>query len=151
MLGMLEAFNGRDFDTLGTFIAEDMKRHCAATPDLVVENRQQFLDFLRQELVAVPDARIEVNFLIVQDNLGAGHMVYKGTQTGQMGPFPPTGKTFELPFIGIQRIEDGAIKEMWVEWDNLSILTQLGHFPPPGPENGGTADEGKQEVDPSPS
>ncbi len=32
---------------------------------------------------------------------------------------------------GIFRLEDGKIAEMWVTWDNLSALMQLGHFPPP--------------------
>jgi hypothetical protein len=36
-----------------------------------------------------------------------------------------------LPFIGILRIEDGKVVEIWVEWDNLNTLSQLGHFPPP--------------------
>jgi predicted ester cyclase len=49
-----------------------------------------------------------------------------------MGPFPPSGKPLEIPFLGILRIEDGKIAEIWVEWDNLSALTKLGHLPPPG-------------------
>jgi predicted ester cyclase len=48
-----------------------------------------------------------------------------------MGPFPPGGKRVELPFMAILRIEDDKIAEMWVEWDNVSILTQLGHLPDP--------------------
>ena len=35
-------------------------------------------------------------------------------------------------FLGILRFEERKIAEMWVEWDNLNILTQLGHFPLPG-------------------
>ena len=54
-----------------------------------------------------------------------------GTQTGPMGPFPASGNKLELPFMGILRIEDDKIAEMWVEWDNLNALTQLGHFQPP--------------------
>jgi predicted ester cyclase len=48
-----------------------------------------------------------------------------------MGPFPPSGRDLEIPFIGLLRIEDGKIAEIWVEWDNLNALAQLGHFPPP--------------------
>ncbi len=33
--------------------------------------------------------------------------------------------------MAILRIEDDKIAEMWVEWDNVSILTQLGHLPDP--------------------
>ena len=47
-----------------------------------------------------------------------------------MGPFPATGKKVDLKYLGILRFEDGKIAEMWVEWDNMAILTQLGHFPP---------------------
>ncbi len=56
---------------------------------------------------------------------------YIGTQTGQMGPFPPSDKRVELPFMAILRIENDKIVELWVEWDNVSILTQLGHMPTP--------------------
>ena len=56
--------------------------------------------------------------------------IYSGTQTGMMGPFPPSGKRVDLPFIGILKFTNGKISEMWVEWDNVFMLTQLGHFPP---------------------
>ncbi len=48
-----------------------------------------------------------------------------------MSPFPATNKKADLKFLGILRIEDGKIVEMWVEWDSMAFLTQLGHFPPP--------------------
>jgi len=54
-----------------------------------------------------------------------------GTQKGPMGPFPASHKRMELPFIGILRLEQGKVAEIWVEWDNLNALTQLGHFPLP--------------------
>ena len=49
-----------------------------------------------------------------------------------MGPYSASGKKVDVRFLGILRFEEGKIAEMWVEWDNLNILTQLGHFPPPG-------------------
>ena len=27
------------------------------------------------------------------------------------------------------RIADGRIAEMWMIWDNMTVLSQLGHFP----------------------
>ena len=57
---------------------------------------------------------------------------YSGTQTGPIGEFPATDKAAESTFLTIFRIEDGKIAELWVEWDNLAMLMQLGHFPPPG-------------------
>ena len=57
-----------------------------------------------------------------------------GTQTGQMNDLPPTGKEFTIVNIVLQRFEKGKIAETWVSWDNVSMLAQLGFFPPPEPE-----------------
>lgn len=65
------------------------------------------------------------------DEYVAVRATYSGTQSGPMGPFPAIGKPMSIPFNGIVRIEDGRIDEMWVEWDNLGPLVQLGHITPP--------------------
>ncbi len=77
---------------------------------------------------------MRVNQIFADDAMVAVHATYTGTQEGPMGPFPASGNRMETPFIGILRIEEGMIAEMWVEWDNLNLLAQLGHFSPPGAE-----------------
>ena len=57
---------------------------------------------------------------------------YRGTQRGRWGSFPPSGKSLEVDFVGFFRIEQGRIAELWVTWDNLAALVQLGHLQPPG-------------------
>jgi len=128
---MTEAINARDFDALDDLVADDVSRHCAATPEVTVENLEQFKEFLRQDLAAVPDAQQEIEFMVAEDDRVAAYVMYRGTQRGQLGPFPPSNKSLEIPFIGILRLENGKIAEIWVEWDNLNALTQLGHFPAP--------------------
>jgi steroid delta-isomerase-like uncharacterized protein len=128
---MIDAINARDFDVLDELIAPDIHRHSAATAGITVENLDQFKEFLRQDLAAVPDAQQEIDFMLADEDLVAVRAVYRGTQQGQFGPFPPSNKQLQLPLIGILRLEGGKIAEMWVEWDNLNALTQLGHFPPP--------------------
>lgn len=127
---MTEAINERDFDALDDLVAADLVRHSAATPDVMVESLEDFKEFLHQDLSAVPDAQQEIDMMLAEGDLVAARVIYRGTQTGTWGPFPPSGESVELPFIGILRIEDGKVAEIWVEWDNLSALTQLGHFPP---------------------
>lgn len=128
---MVEAINARDLDALDDLVAADVQRHSGATPGVTVENLDQFKEFLHEDLAAVPDAVQEIDFMLAEGDLVAARLFYRGTQTGQMGPFPPSGNALEIPFIGILRIADGKIAELWVEWDNLNALTQLGHFPPP--------------------
>ncbi len=136
VLRMIDAVNTRDFEALNDVVAPDVRRHSGATPDVTVESLEDFKAFIRQDLSAVPDAVQEVNLIFSNGPLVAVHATYKGTQTGRMGPFPASNRRLELPFIGILRIEDGKIAEIWVEWDNLNLLTQLGHFPPPDTETG---------------
>jgi predicted ester cyclase len=51
---------------------------------------------------------------------------FMGTHSGDFNGIPATGKTVELPFIIIYRIEGDKIAEHWLEANNLDLLTQLG-------------------------
>jgi len=72
-----------------------------------------------------------IDLIFANDEYVAMKVTYSGTQNGPMGPFPASGKKLTLPYIGILRIEDEKVAEIWVEWDNLYALAQLGHFQPP--------------------
>lgn len=89
---MVVAINERNFEALNDLIAADVHRHSGATPQITVESLDQFKEFLRQDLSAVPDAQQEINFLLAENDLVAAHLTYRGTQKGQMGPFPPSKK-----------------------------------------------------------
>ena len=128
---MIEAVNARNLEILDEYISQDIVRHSAATPGVKVTNLDEFRDFLNADFAVVPDSVQEIDLIFGNDEFVALRARYVGTQTGAMGPFPASGKKLELPFIGILRFSDRKIVEMWVEWDNLSALTQLGHFPPP--------------------
>jgi steroid delta-isomerase-like uncharacterized protein len=134
VLAMINAVNMRDFDALDTLIAPDVTRRSGATPGVNVASLDDFKAFLYQDLAGVPDAQQEVNVIFSGGGWVAVHETYRGTQTGQMGPFPASGKSLELPFIGLLRVEDGLIRQILVEWDNMNALTQLGHLPPPDGE-----------------
>ncbi|MCB9905924.1 MAG: ester cyclase [Planctomycetes bacterium] len=132
---LIEAFvhatNARDFDRLGELVHADLVRHCQATPELVISDREAFLDFQRQDLATFPDAVIEIQTIVAEHDLVAVWGSYRGTQEGPMGPFPASGRSMTLEFGTVFRIEGNRIAEIWVTWDNLAALTQLGHFPPP--------------------
>lgn len=130
VLGMIEAINQRDLDALDQLVAPNVRRYSGATAGFVIENLDQFKAYLEQDFASVPDSVQTVNQIFAGDDRVAVHATYVGTQQGELGPFAPSGRRFEVPFIGIARIEDDKIAEIWVEWDNLNSLVQLGHFPP---------------------
>ncbi|MDU8886228.1 ester cyclase [Yeosuana sp. MJ-SS3] len=125
-----EVVGNGDYDKFDLYIAKNYVRHSQATPDLVVNSLDDFKAFIRQDRQVIPDQHLEIKKLVAEGDLVAFYAVYKGTQTGQMGPFPPSNKFAELDFSGVHRMENGKIVETWITWDNLTILKQLGHFPP---------------------
>jgi steroid delta-isomerase-like uncharacterized protein len=119
-----------DYEGMNEYIANDYVRHCQATPEQVIESLDAFKEFIRNDRKSIPDQKLNVKMLIAEDDLVAFWATYTGTQTGQMGPFPPTGKFVNLDFSGVHRLENGKVVETWVTWDNVTILGQLGLFPP---------------------
>jgi len=126
-----EATNTADWEAFNELLTEDFSRHCQATPDAKVTSRNDFIQLQKSFLVSMPDQKITPHMLIAEGDKVAAYATYSGTLTGPMGPFPATGKSAASKFITIFRIEEGRIAEIWVEYDNLAILTQLGLFPPP--------------------
>ncbi|MGE5287757.1 MAG: ester cyclase [Micromonosporaceae bacterium] len=126
-----EASNAKDFDAVRELLAPDFVRHSQATPDIVVTNRDQFIDYLKADAAVFPDSKQTLEQLVAEGDLVAFRVTYEGTQEGPMGPFPPSHKKMQLDVSGIFRISGGKLAELWVTWDNLAALAQLGHFPPP--------------------
>jgi steroid delta-isomerase-like uncharacterized protein len=127
----IEAINTKDFQALDELVAAGVIRHSSTSSQPQICSRDDLKEFLQREAETFPDAHESIHFLIAEGDKVAARLAFRGTQQGAMGPFPPSGKTVEADFIGIFRLEDGKIVEVWVEWDNLNVLTQLGHFRPP--------------------
>lgn len=128
---MAEAINERNLRALDHLVAQNVVRHSAATADVTVTNLEEFRAFLKSDFAVVPDSVQTIDLIFANHQYVAMKATYSGTQKGPMGPFPASGKKLTLPFIGILRIEDGKVAEIWVEWDNLHALAQLGHLQPP--------------------
>ena len=126
-----EALNAADWEGLDDLLTEDFSRHCQATPGVQVNSPEEFKKLQQSFLSSMPDQKITIEMLIAEGDKVAAYATYSGTQTGPMEEFPITGKFVEFKFLSIFRIKEGKIAELWVEWDNLNMLAQLGLFPPP--------------------
>ena len=42
---------------------------------------------------------------------------------------PPSGKRIHVEGIDVFHVQDGKIVEMWIEYDNLAVLQQMGAIP----------------------
>jgi len=124
-----DAGNRNDLEAFDACLASDFVRHCEATPEVNVTSREDFKEFYRATARTIPDQRMTLDTLVAEGDYVAFWGSFSGTQKGPMGPFPPTGRRMESQVAGMFRIEAGKIAELWVTWDNLAGLNQLGLFP----------------------
>ena len=125
------AMNSRCLDELDELMADDFTRHCPATPDVSVKSREEFKAFLRGFDTAFPDNVQTFTHLAADDNLIGVYATYEGTHTGPFGPVPATGRRVAFEFAGMFRVEQDKLAELWVTWDKLTVLPQLGLLPAP--------------------
>jgi steroid delta-isomerase-like uncharacterized protein len=121
-----EAINRRDLDALDDLVSTDFVRHSNAAPG--VQSLDDLKRFLRNEFGAFPDACESVEDVVAEGDRVAVRHSFRGTQRGPMGRYPASAKEMRADYLAIYRLADGKIAEAWVEWDNLSGLTQLGHI-----------------------
>jgi predicted ester cyclase len=124
-----EAMNARQLDALDELIAPNFVRHCQATPQLDIRSLEQFKDFLRQDAETFPDNVQTFTHVLADGDQAAVWATYEGTQMGQMGPFPPSRKKVRFDFGAVGRLDNGKLAELWITWDNMTILGQLGYLP----------------------
>jgi len=120
-----------DFEAFKAVISPEYRRHCQAMPPGLQELRgtEEFFGFIQDFMSAVPGYTDSLSNMIADGDRVAYVSTMKGTQTGPMGEFPATGKTFTLVNIIMQRLEGGLVAETWISWDNLAFLSQLGLMP----------------------
>lgn len=80
---------------------------------------------------AFPDYHEELEEMIAEGDKVVVRLTFTGTQRGQWGPLPPTGKTVRFEEIVILRFADGRVVAQRGLPDNLAALRQLGVVPTP--------------------
>ena len=83
---------------------------------------------------AFPDYHEELHELVAEGDRVVARFTISGTQKGQWGLLPPTGKRVSFEEIVILEIRDGKVQRQHGVVDNLTALRQLGVLPSPPAE-----------------
>jgi steroid delta-isomerase-like uncharacterized protein len=78
---------------------------------------------------AFPDVQITHRESLVSGDRVAILWTSDSTHRGDYFGVPPSGKRIHLQGIDLFHFQDGKITEVWVEYDNLSVLQQMGAAP----------------------
>ena len=76
-----------------------------------------------------PDMHYTIEDIIAEEDKVVIRWTATGTQRGELMGIPPTGKNISVTGIDIFRITDGNLAELWLAWDQLGMMQQLGAIP----------------------
>ena len=93
--------------------------------------KAQYFDAL---VTAAPDRSSRDVMLIAEGDYVVEQARYTGTHTGPLRnpdgvEVPATGRSFDFPFVGVFRVENGKIASIRIYYDQVELFTQLGLMP----------------------
>lgn len=124
----IKATNDRNWQQVADLLGENVQRHSSTFGQLEVCCREDFIHFHKAELETFPDLQESIQFMISEGDMVAARINFRGTQTGQLGKYPPSGNILDADFNCFFKVTDGKITETWVEYDVFNGLIQLGHI-----------------------
>ena len=125
-----QAFNDRDFETNISTLAEQ-STYVEHPRGMTISGRDQFRQFLETWAAAFSNGRItNAQYLDAGDTVIA-QFTFEGVNDGPFGGLPATGRRVSCPVCEIARIdENGQAVSACLYYDQVTILTQLGHMKP---------------------
>lgn len=127
-----EVFNGRDFDAMDPYLDQSLTYEDQAR-GLTLKGAAEFKDWLRGWTSAFSDARPDDGQYLEGPDFSVSLFRGRGINDGSFGPFPATNKEMDLPYCEILRYgPDGKVVWGGIYYDQVTLLSQLGHIQPPG-------------------
>ncbi len=124
----MDLFQAGNLEVAGEILTPDFVAHVNGQEHRGVEGARQLATAIR---TAFPDIRISHHEAIVSGNRVALRWTSDGTQHGDYLWVQPTGRRIHFEGLDLIHLRDGKIAEVWTEYDNLSVLQQVGAMPLP--------------------
>lgn len=123
-----EGWNKGNLSLVDQVYTADVVQHDPGSP-VPVTSSAALKQYVGVFLGALPDLHFTIDDLIAEGDKVAWRFTSHGTQTGPLMNIPPTGKGSDVTGMVFFRLVDGKIAEVWVNYDNLGLLQQLGVIP----------------------
>ncbi len=122
-----EVVNGGRFELVDELFSDDFVNH-DQNPSFS-PGREGIKELFRHLRTGFPDLFYRVDELLVAGDKVIDRGTATGTQTGQYGALPPSGRCFEMKEMHIYTVRDGRIAERWAIADALKMRQDLGLIP----------------------
>jgi steroid delta-isomerase-like uncharacterized protein len=126
---IFEAWEKRDFDAIVQNMVDDVVVN--APGPVIVNGKAAVKDWYASWATACPDGVAGATCVGATSDTAVMEGIYAGTNTGAFGPFTATGCTVSLPWTNVYRFDSaGKIANVNAYFDQVTLLTQLGHMEP---------------------
>jgi steroid delta-isomerase-like uncharacterized protein len=123
-----EAWIKGDLTAYERFVAPDQVLHLAGYPE-PFRGRDAALDWARTYHSAFPEINFTIEATIAEDD----HVAMRWSSNQEhRGPYlgvAPLGTRVHMTALAMYRFEDGKIVEVWIMFDPLNVMQQLGVLP----------------------
>jgi steroid delta-isomerase-like uncharacterized protein len=97
-----------------------------------LEGSEALKQFVAGIHTAIPDIHFTIEDSVAEGEKVAFRWTMTGTHTGELMGIGATGRRFAVSGTTIARLSGGKMAEVWLYWDRLSLLQQLGLMPQSG-------------------
>lgn len=125
-----EVWNKGNLDAVDEVVAANLVDH--NVPPGLPPGSEGYKVFVGLFRTAFPDMNITVEDLLADGDKVIARFTSRGTHQGDLMGIPPTGKSITVTGISIDRFEGEKYVESWMEFDQLSMMQQLGVIPAAG-------------------
>ena len=125
-----EIWNSRRLDRIPDFFSTDYVADYRPYAPLR-EGHDAIRGMVERAWEAFPDYHEQLHELVAEGDLVVARFTISGTQKGQWGVLPPSGKRVAYDEIVILQLRDGKVVRQRGISDNLAALRQLGILPSP--------------------
>ncbi len=129
VLGYYAAFDRGDVSQLAAMLTADFRAYLPGAVEPVCG--KDFAAFAATFLGAFPDIKHTFEAVMVDGDQVVTRGYFTGTHRGSFQGLPATGRSVQVNFIHIDRVENGQLIEHWGQADMAAIFAQLGITPIP--------------------
>jgi predicted ester cyclase len=97
-----------------------------------LKGRAEAKEYVRAFRAAFPDVRVTTENMVAEGDYVADRTIITGTHRGDFQGIAPTGKRVTVVGNALNRFAGDKQVEVWMEFDTLGLMQQLGVIPPTG-------------------
>ncbi len=120
-----EVISQGSIELLDQIATEDFHYHDG---DHVVTSAAEMKDLVAGYRVSFPDLHANIEDMLGESDKVATRVKFTGTHKGELMGVVPTGLPVTFTLTMVSRFTGDKISEVWINWDALTVLQQIGAY-----------------------